>query len=144
MLKNLDPLLGPELIYTLSRMGHGDEIAVVDANFPAEANARRLVRLDGVSATDVLEAIVSVLPIDTYVDDPVNTMAVVGDPEAVPDITHAFRAIIRRHASGPVPMRALERDAFYARSREAFAIVATGECRLYGNVILTKGVVESV
>lgn len=142
MLKNLNPLLSPELIYTLSRMGHGDEIAVVDANFPAETNAERLVRLDGVTATDALEAIVSVLPIDTFVDDPVNTMAVVGDPEAIPDIAHTFRAIIQRHSPGPVPFRALERDAFYARSRKAFAIVATGERRLYGNVILTKGVVE--
>ena len=82
MLKKLHPLLGPELLYILSRMGHGDRIAVVDANFPAESNAKRLVRLDGVTATNALEAIVSVLPIDTYVDDPVNTMAVVAEPDA--------------------------------------------------------------
>ena len=142
MLKNLHPLLSPDLLAVLRRMGHGDEIAVVDANFPAESNARRLVRLDGVTATDALEAIVSVLPIDTYVDDPVNTMAVVGDPGAVPDIVHTFQAIVRRHTPGPVPFAALERDAFYARSRDAFAIVATGERRLYGNILLTKGVVE--
>lgn len=142
MLKNIHPLLGPELLAVLGRMGHGDEIAVVDANFPAESCARRLVRMDGVSATDVLEAIVSVLPVDSYVDCPVNTMKVVGDAAEIPPIVHAFRLIVSRNSPDPVSFGTLERSAFYSRSREAFAIVATGEQRLYGNVLLAKGVVE--
>ncbi len=144
MLKAVPPLLSPDLLSVLRRMGHGDEIAVVDANFPAESCARRLVRLDGLYATVVLEAIVSVLPIDTYVETPVNTMQVVGDADAVPEIVREFRDIVARHESQPVSFGTLERNAFYARSRAAFAIVSTGEVRLYGNILLTKGVVEAV
>lgn len=142
MLKNIHPLLGPELLYVLGRMGHGDEIAIADANFPAESNAERLVRMDGVSATDVLEAVLSVLPIDTYADDPVKTMQVVGDADDVPEIVREFRRIVARNSPSSVAFGTLERDAFYSRSREAFAIVATGERRLYGNILLTKGVAE--
>ena len=140
MLKNIHPLLGPELLYVLGRMGHGDEIAIGDANFPAESNAERLVRMDGVSATDVLEAVLSVFPIDTYADDPVKTMQVVGDADEVPEIVREFRRIVARNSPSSVAFGTLERDAFYSRSRQAFAIVATGELRLYGNILLTKGV----
>lgn len=142
MLKNIDPLLGPDLLYILRRMGHGDEIVIVDANFPAESHARRLVRMDGVSATAALEAVVSVFPIDTYVDDPIYTMEVVGDTHDVPEIVQEFRAIISRSPLQPTQFGTLGRNAFYSRSREAFAIVATGERRLYGNILLTKGVAE--
>ncbi len=140
MLKNVHPLLGPELLRILRAMGHGDEIAVVDANFPAESCARRLVRMDGVSATAILEAIVSVMPIDTYVETPVNTMRVVGEAGVVPEIVREFRDTIERDSPPAIPFGTLERNVFYARSREAFAIVATGERRLYGNILLTKGV----
>ena len=142
MLKNIDPLLTPELLSVLRRMGHGDEIAIVDANFPAETNARRLVRLDGVSATAALAAIASVLPVDTYVDVPVQTMEVVGDKDAVPPIVGEFRQIIAASAEFDVQFGALERNAFYERARKSFAIVATGEKRLYGNVIVAKGVID--
>ena len=141
MLKNIDPLLTPELLSILRRMGHGDEIAVVDANFPAETNAQRLVRLDGSSATSVLQAISSVLPLDAYVKIPVHTMEVVGDKETVPPIVEEFRKIVSDSADFDVAFGTLERNAFYERSRNAFAIVATGETRLYGNVILGKGVI---
>ena len=140
LLKNVHPLLGPELLRILRAMGHGDEIAVVDANFPAQSCARRLVRVDGVSATAVLEAIVSVLPIDTYVDYPVNTMQVVGNSHDIPEIVREFREIVAHASARPVRFGTLGRNTFYSKSREAFAIVATGECRLYGNILLTKGV----
>ena len=143
MLKNIHALLGPELLYILRRMGHGDEIALVDANFPAESHGRRLVRMDGVAAIAALEAIASVLPIDTYVDCPVHTMQVVGDGDNVPAIVRDFREIVTRSSGHAVRFGTLERHDFYARSREAFAIVATGEQRLYGNILLTKGVVDS-
>lgn len=141
MLKNIHRLLGPELLYVLHRMGHGDEIALVDANYPAETFGRRLVRLDGVSATDALDAVISVFPLDSYTDCPVHTMQIVGDTVSVPDIVLGFRDIVNRNSPQPVQFGTLERNAFYLRSREAFAIVATGEQRLYGNVLLTKGVV---
>ncbi len=140
MLKNTNPLLGPELLRILRAMGHGDEIAVVDANFPAESCAGRLVRMDGVSATAVLEAIVSVLPIDTYVDDPVNTMQVVGNNDDIPEIVREFREIVAHASARAIRFGTLERNTFYLRSREAFVIVATGERRLYGNILLAKGV----
>lgn len=142
MLKNLDPLLTADLLSILRRMGHGDEIAVVDANFPAETNARELVRLDGVSATAALSAITSLLPVDTYADVPVHTMEVVGDKDAVPPVVAEFRQIVSASADFEVKFGTLERRAFYERARGAFAIVATGETRLYGNVIVGKGVID--
>lgn len=140
MLKNLDPLLGPDLLRILRSMGHGDEIAVVDANYPAQATAQRLVRLDGVPATRALQAVLSVLPLDAYVEHPVNTMQVVGDADAVPEIVTEFRRLVAL-ADANAACGALERFAFYDRVKGAFAVVATGERRLYGNILLTKGVV---
>ena len=142
MLKNIHWLLGPDLLYVLHRMGHGDEIALVDANFPAESCAQRLVRMEGVSTTRALEAIMSVFPLDTYVDYPANTMQVVGDANAVPEIVGDFHRILSQQSSGEVRCGTLERTVFYSRSTAAFAIVATGERRLYGNILLTKGVVD--
>lgn len=140
MLKGIDPLLGPDLLRVLAAMGHGDELVIVDANFPAEANARRLVRLDDVRATRAAEAILSLLPLDEYVDAPAAVMAVVGDPDAEPEVVIEFRRIAQAAHGGPVGFERVERFAFYERARQAFAIVATGERRLYGNLILTKGV----
>jgi len=141
MLRGINPLLSPELLSILRAMGHGDEIVIADANFPAETNARRLVRLDGVDAVKVTEAILSVMPLDTYVDDPAHTMAVVGDPDAVPPIVTEFQTVIDTIADAPAKIVPIERFAFYERARTAFAIVATGEGRIYGNLILKKGVV---
>ena len=140
MLKGIDPLLGPDLLRILAAMGHGDELVIVDANFPAEANARRLVRVDDVRATRAAEAILSLLPLDEYVDEPAAVMAVVGDPDAEPEIWVEFRRIAEAAHGAPVGFERVERFAFYERARQAFAIVATGERRLYGNLILTKGV----
>ena len=141
MLLNLSPLLSPELLYALRAMGHGDEIAIVDANFPAESTAERCIRLDGVSATDLLEAIVRVLPLDTFVDSPAHSTAVVGDASAVPEIVNEFQRILDTHADIQTTITPIERFEFYDRARQAFAIVQTGEGRLYGNIILTKGVI---
>jgi L-fucose mutarotase len=141
MLKGIDPILSPELLHALAAMGHGDEIAVVDANFPAVSVARRLIRLDGVAASRVLQAILSVLPLDTFTDAPATVMAVVGDPAAVPPPVRDFEPLITAAAGRSVRLAALERFAFYERARAAFAVVATGEPRGYGNIILTKGVV---
>jgi L-fucose mutarotase len=143
MLKNLNPLLSPELLMVLRSMGHGDEIAVVDANFPAASMAQRLVRLDGVSVAAVTDAILSVMPLDDFVPEAAWRMEVVGDPQAEQPIFDEFRAIIARHEGAGFRLAALERFAFYDRAKAAFAIVSTGEARLYGNIILKKGVVRS-
>lgn len=141
MLKTLDPLLGPDLLHALASMGHGDEIAVVDAHFPGASVARRLVRLDGVGAVPVLRAVLSLLPLDDFVDTPFATMAVVGRPDEVPEPVREFTALVRDTTGRPaLAAQALDRTDFYARARSAYAVVQTGELRLYGNVLLRKGV----
>ncbi|MBL6079667.1 ribose ABC transporter [Belnapia sp. T18] len=140
MLLGLDPLLTPDLLHALASAGHGDRIAIVDANFPAAANARRLIRLPGADAAAGLRAILSVLPIDDFEPDPALVMEVVGDPAATPEAVTDFSRLLR--GAGAVPPRAVPRHDFYALAREAFAVVATGERRLYGNILLTKGVVR--
>lgn len=141
MLKNIPPLLGPELLFTLRAMGHGDEIAIVDANFPAEFLGPSVIRADGIAATDILDAVLTVMPLDDFVDESAIGMAVVGDTSAVPPIFGEFEALIARHE----PTRrfsTIERFAFYDRASKAAALVQTGEARLYGNIILKKGVIR--
>jgi len=142
MLKNIDPLLSPDLLMVLRSMGHGDEIAVVDGNFPADSMAQRLIRLDGLSVTAVTDAILSVMPLDDFVPEAAWRMEVVGDPQAEQPIFEEFRAILARHEGPRFQLASLERFAFYERAKAAYAIVATGEGRLYGNIILKKGVVR--
>jgi len=141
MLKGLHPLLGPELLHALAAMGHGDEIGVVDANFPAAALGRQVIRLDGVSAPAVLEALLTLLPLDDFVDHAVTTMAVVGAPSAEPEVVAEFGVLASRAEGRAVARQALPREQFYERARQAFALVQCGERRLYGNVLLRKGVV---
>jgi L-fucose mutarotase len=143
MLIGIDPLLGPKLLMILRAMGHGDEIAIVDANHPAAANARRLVRLDGVDSSRALEAILSVLPLDSFVETPASCMQVVGKPDEIPPAVADFQAIVDRLAGFPVAIGRIERFAFYERARSCFAIVATGDRRFYANIILTKGVLDA-
>jgi L-fucose mutarotase len=142
MLKGLDPLLNADLLHVLRSMGHGDELVIVDANFPAASMGRQVVGLDGVSATRALEAVLSVMPLDDFVDEPCARMQVVDDPDGVPEICQEFQAIIDRAAGGRFRLAAIERFAFYQRARQAFALVRTGETRLYGNVLLKMGVVR--
>lgn len=141
MLKGLSPLLTPELLHVLASMGHGDEIVLADANFPATTHARRLVPLYGIDAPAALDAVLSVLPLDDFVDHSVLTMQVVDNADAVPEVVQAFNAILLRH--GAPTSSSIERFAFYERAATAFAIVATGERRIYGNILLKKGVVRT-
>ncbi len=140
MLKGLSPLLSPDLLHVLASMGHGDEIVLADANFPAATHAKRLVHMPGTSAPAVLDAVLSVLPLDDFVAQPALTMQVVGDAGARPPVVDDFDAVLRQHGFGA--SSALERFAFYERAAKAFAIVATGETRIYGNLLLKKGVVR--
>ena len=143
MLKNLDPLLSPDLLYVLRAMGHGDDIVIADANFPALTMGKRVVRLDGVpSSPRALEAVLSVLPLDDFVDEPAARIEVVGDPDAEPEVCREFQAVLDRAEGGRVRLARVERFAFYERARQAFAVVTTGETRLYGCVWLKKGVIR--
>ena len=142
MLRNIDPILSPELLCTLRAMGHGDVIAVVDANFPAEGLGPRCIRADGSDADAILNAVLSVMPLDTYVDAPAVSMQVVGDTSAVPEAVASFQSIITDVADAPCDILSIERFAFYERAKSAFAVIQTGERRLYGNILLTKGVIE--
>jgi L-fucose mutarotase len=141
MLKNLPPILGPDLLYILRAMGHGDEIAIVDANYPADAAGPELVRLDGLSATDVLDAILTVMPLDDFVDEAAICMQVVGNAGQREAIMDEFEALVKRHEPA-MGLSSLERFAFYERVSKGYAIVQTGERRLYGNILLKKGVVR--
>jgi L-fucose mutarotase len=122
-------------------MGHGDDIVVVDAHFPAVSMAQRLIRLDGVSAPAALDAILQLIPLDSFVDDPALRIEVVGKPDEIPDVQKEFQAIIDKREGKSSPLGKLERFAFYERAKKAFAIVATGELRTYGCVVIKKGVI---
>ncbi|MCX2724293.1 RbsD/FucU family protein [Roseibium salinum] len=143
MLRGINPLLSPDLLHALRAMGHGDDIVIADANFPAQSNGRRVLRLDGITATAALEAVLQVMPLDTFVPDPVLTMQVVGNPSDIPPVVAEFQKIVDDVADNPVKIASLERHAFYERARGAFLVVQTGETRLYGNILLKKGVIGS-
>lgn len=139
MLRGIHPLLGPDLLHALRSLGHGDEVVIADANFPSHSLGPRVIRLDGIDAVAAADAILTHLPLDTFVDAAAFRMEVVGDPTAVPPICQTFAELVTNLA-GPFEVRSLERFAFYERARQAAFIVATGERRLYGNLILKTGV----
>ena len=142
MLKNLSPLLGPELLYTLRAMGHGDEIAIVDGNYPADnAGPERVIRADGHDASRILDAILSVLPLDDMAPIAAMRPQVPGKPDHLEPVMLDFAGIIARHEP-KLKLIGLEPAAFYERVRKAYAVVGTSERRLYGNVVLRKGVVR--
>ena len=141
MLRGVHPLLGPDLLHALATMGHGDEIVIADGNFPCATLGPKVVRADGLGAEALLDAVLTHMPLDTFVPAAAYRMAVVDDPDRVPDICRSFQTIIDRLA-GPFPMEALERYAFYERAAKAAYIVASGERAIYANVILKKGVVR--
>ena len=141
MLIGIPGALTPDLLRHLRAMGHGDELVITDANFPGEACAARIERLAGINATEALRAILTLMPLDTYVDAPARTMQVVGDPQAVPDIVTEFQSVINQTADQPAQVSGVERHAFYEQAKKAYCIVQTAETRLYGNIILSKGVV---
>jgi L-fucose mutarotase len=143
VLIGIHPLLTPDLLHALASMGHGDALVIADANFPAAGLGKRVVSLAGASAPHVLDAILTRFPLDQAVSPAVFTMEVIGDPIAVPPPVTEFAAMLARHGLGEAEMRALARDAFYERARQAFVIVHTGELRGYGNILLVKGVVTA-
>jgi L-fucose mutarotase len=142
MLRHIDPVISPELLMILREMGHGDEIAIVDANFPATSMGDIVVRADGVTATHLVEAILKLMPLDTFVEESVFYMRQVHAPDEIAPVCQEFGELVKRHGAGKFSMAALERFAFYDRVRSCYAVVATAERRLYGNLILKKGVLQ--
>jgi L-fucose mutarotase len=140
MLKGIPSILGPELLATLRAMGHGDEIAIVDGNYPALEHARRLVRADGHGLVEILDAVLRVLPIDDFVDEAIFRSCVDGDPRVLHPVHREIAAVCVRLAPS-VCVVPLVGQAFYDRVRSAHAVVATSEPALYANVILRKGVI---
>ena len=146
MLKNIDPLLTAELLSVLAAMGHGDEVAVTDANFPADSVARgtchgQVISVAGASLSQVVGAIVSVLPLDESVDAPVRRMAIDVTPDELPEVQREVQAVIDAVSGRHWPMGVLERFAFYEAARGCYAVVLTGERRFFGNVLIKKGAI---
>ena len=144
MLKNIPSALTPELLKILMEMGHGDEIVIADGNFPGASIARNLIRCDGHGVPVILDAVMQLLPLDQYVEQPVALMQVVPGDNVVPTIWDEYKDIINKY--DPDGMKngfdMVERFAFYERAKKAYAVVMTGESAIYANIILKKGVVK--
>jgi L-fucose mutarotase len=140
MLKGLSPLLSPELLSVLCRMGHGDEIVLADAHFPGETFGKRVIRADGLSVPALIDAILPVFELDGYGESPLTMMAAVPGDKLDPKVEKAYRKAIDKHAPKTPTIMRIDRFAFYDRAKMAFAVVMTGETAKYGNIILKKGV----
>jgi L-fucose mutarotase len=146
MLKSIDPLLNADVLYALRAMGHGDDLVLCDANFPADSVARqtalgRLLRIDGVTAGRAARAILSVLPLDSFVEQPALRMEIVDKPAEVPAVQAEVQAEIDAALGKPSPMGSIERFAFYDLARKAYCVIQTGERRFYGCFVFKKGVI---
>lgn len=142
MLRGINPLLTADLLHALRAMGHGDTITIVDANFPGASCAKRLINMPGLDVSDVLRAVLSVLPVDDFIPLPLLTMQVVGDPNALPPAVAQMQLIAQETGTDPVCMGTVERHEFYKIAKESFCLVQTGDRRLYANIIITKGIIR--
>lgn len=142
MLKNISPLLTPDLLKTLCEMGHGDEIVIADGNFPAHSVNGRVIRCDGHGGAEMLQAILSVIPLDTYAEPNAMLMEVVKGDDVETPIWDEYAEILRVAEGDNVKLGTIERFAFYERAKTAYAVVATSESALYANLIIKKGVIK--
>jgi L-fucose mutarotase len=140
MLKGISPLFSPELLAALYRMGHGDEIVLADAHFPGHSMNKNVIRADGLPIEDLLDAILPLFALDSYVEDPVAMMASVPGDEPDPTVEKGYRAVIDKYAPNTPEIAFVERLSFYERAKSAFVVVMTGDTRKYANIILKKGV----
>jgi len=140
MINGIPRILSPDLMKFMMEMGHGDDLVIADGNFPAASLAQKLVRLDGHPIPELLDAILRFFPLDTFEKPPVTLMAVVPGDIYVPEIWDEYQKIIE-HRCGQVEIGFIERNAFYSRTRQAYAVIATSETALYANLILKKGLV---
>ena len=146
MLKGIDPRLNADVLYVLRSMGHGDQIVVADTNFPSDSVAQdtvhgELLRMENLTAAQAVEAVLSVLPLDTFVDDFAGRMEIVDAPETVPPVQSEVQQVINKAEGRDRPMVSIERFDFYDAARDAYAVIQTGERRFYGCFIFRKGVI---
>ncbi|TAN02330.1 MAG: ribose ABC transporter [Rhizobiaceae bacterium] len=146
MLKGISPLLNADVLYALRAMGHGDRLIVADANFPSDAIARqtrlgRLLRIDNVTAAEAVAAILSVMPLDSFIDDAAARMEIVDAPNEIPPVQQEVQKAIDAAEGKSLPMASIERFAFYEHAKSAYCVVQTGERRFYGCFSFSKGVV---
>jgi L-fucose mutarotase len=146
MLKGIDHRLNADVLYVLRSMGHGDALVIADTNFPSDQVSRStvygdLLRMENLTAAEAVRAVLSVMPLDTFVDDFAGRMEVVGDPGAIPEVQSEVQAEIDRAEGRPRQMIGIERFDFYDRARESYAVIQTGERRFYGCFIFRKGVI---
>jgi L-fucose mutarotase len=147
MLKLIDTSLGADVLHALRSMGHGDELVICDTNFPADSVARattlgKLLHMENVTAGDAAKAILSLMPLDTFVEQPALRMEIVGKPNEIPAVQAEVQASIdAAEGKGKFPMGSIERMAFYERAKKAYCVIRTGERRFYGCFVLKKGVV---
>jgi len=140
MLIGISPLISPDLLAVLHRMGHGDEIVLADAHFPGETYGKRVLRADGLKIPDLLDAILPLFVLDSYVESPLIMMAAVAGDQLDPVVESSYRQAVDSHWPNTPPIQRIDRFAFYDRAKQAFAILMTGETVKYGNIILKKGV----
>lgn len=140
MLIGISPLISPDLLAVLHRMGHGDEIVLADAHFPGETCGKRILRADGLKIPDLLDAILPLFALDTYVESPLIMMSAVSGDQLDPTVEASYRQAVDKYWLDTPPIQRIERFAFYDRAKQAFAVLMTGETVKYGNIILKKGV----
>lgn len=144
MLKGIPKILSPELLKVLCEMGHSDRLVIADGNFPAESMGKnaKVIRMDGHGATEVLEAILQLFPLDTYVEKPVNLMEVMPGDNVETPIWEEYKQVVAKYDErGSEAIGQIERFAFYEEAKQVYAIIATGESALYANIMLQKGVI---
>ena len=143
MLKNISPLISPELLKILAEMGHGDTIVLADGNYPAMSSpAKHILRADGIGVPALLEAILPYFPLDTFIEQPVSLMAVAACDDYTPELWAVYESMLAQNGANKSKIEFLERHAFYDKATQAYCVVATGERGRYGNIMLKKGVVE--
>jgi L-fucose mutarotase len=141
MLIGIDPVISPELLDALFRMGHGDELVLADAFFPGDTCNSRVIRADGIRIPALLEGILALMNLDYAVPHPAAMMQAIPGDALDPEVERSYRAVIDRRWPGTPPIERVERFAFYERTKKAYAVVMTGETVKYGNIILKKGVI---
>lgn len=145
MLKGISPIISPELLKALAEMGHGDELVIADGNFPCHSVGKNavVIRADGHGVPEILDAILKLIPLDTYTEKPVALMEVVkGDTCGIPEIWQTYEEILGKYEPDHHDIDYTERFAFYERAKGAYLIIATGEKAIYANILLKKGVVK--
>jgi len=145
MLKNISPLLNADVLYALKAMGHGDYLILSDLNFPADSIARqtvlgKLLRMENTTSAEAAAAVLSLMPLDTFIDNAAERMEIVGSPDELPPVQQEVQAAVDEAEGKHWPLKSIERFAFYEKAKKAYCVIQTGERRFYGCFVLTKGV----